>query len=562
MPLSQIASLPGARSRALLVGAVGAALVLAGCSSGSDPNASSQSSSESTPASSGSAGGSGSSQAPVTPTKPLVIDTVFALKSADPARNYEPTGNIIARAMYDTLVTFKGADLKTPMPSLAASWDVSADKKTYTFHLDPKAVFSDGSPVTSADVVFSLQRVGNVKGNPSFLVDGMTFTAKDPQTVVVTTSAYDPAVLGKLASPSLGILNSKVAKAAGATDAADAATADKAENALNTASMGSGPYVLDKFGLSTEVDLVPNPKYWGATKPAFSKVGIINVPAEQQKNDVTSGTAQLALDLSPDQAAGVSGGSESSSVPSQYTFYLFTNANPAINKWTANPDFQNAVRQGIDYAGLVDLGGKGAQQAPGMVPVQFAGALPADKAPKYDLAAAKASLAKSGYDGSPVEISFPSDLTQNGVSFTDMSTRIAADLKKVGINGVLKGAPVATVLEMARAGKQQIGVWLWGPDFPDASNYLVFGPGGVVGGKRVNWKAGSDPEIEAVMKQAAAETDDAKRVALYEQYQELLNKGPVMPLIQPAQVFVASTSLKGLAYNLVWTVNIGELYFG
>lgn len=492
--------------------------------------------------------------------KTLVIDTVFVLKSADPARNYEPTGNIIARAMYDTLVTYQGADLKTPKPMLAKSWKVSSDGKTYTFSLDPAAKFSDGTAVTSTDVVFSLQRVANVKGNPSFLVDGMTFAAPDAQTVTVTTKTFDPAVLGKLASPSLGILNSAKAKAAGATDAADAATSDKAEQSLNSASLGSGPYQLTSFGLSTEVDLAPNPNYWGATKPALGKVVIRNVPAEQQGNNVTKGDSQLALDLSPDQAASVTG-AVSASVPSQYTFYLFTNANPAISKWTSNTDFQNAVRQGIDYDGLLELAGKGSTRAAGMIPVQFAGTLPSDKAVPYDLAAAQASLKKSGYDGTPVEISYPSDLTQNGVSFSDMSTRISADLNKVGIKTELKGAPVATVLELARGGKQQIGVWLWGPDFPDASNYLVFGPGGVVGGKRVNWQAGSDPEIEKVMTEVAAETDADKRTALYEQYQELLNTGPVVSLIQPAQVLVSSKDLKGLAYNLIWTVNLGELSF-
>ena len=140
---------------------------------------------------------------------------------------------------------------------------------------------------------------------------------------------------------------------------------------------------------------------------------------------------------------------------------------------------------------------------------------PADTPPSpAQAAAAKAALAKSGYDGTPIEISFPSDLTQNGVSFTDMSTRISADLNKIGIKTNLKGAPVATVLELARGGKQQVGVWLWGPDFPDSSNYLAFGPGGIVGGKRVNWKAGSNPPLESIMKQAATEKDEAKRAAL------------------------------------------------
>jgi peptide/nickel transport system substrate-binding protein len=501
----------------------------------------------------------GSGTAGAAASKPLVVDTVFVLKSADPARNYEPTGNIVARALYDTLVTFKGADLKTPVPSVATSWKQSADGLTWTFALDKNAKFSDGSDITADDVVFSLDRVQRVKGNPSFLADGLTVTATDPDTVEVKTASYDPALLGKLASPSLGVVNSKAAKAAGASDAEDAATADKAEDAFAKASMGSGPYVLESFGLSTEVVLKANPSYWGATKPTYQRVVIRNVDAAQQKNNVEKGESSLALDLSPDQVASVGSGAVSSSVPSQYTFYLFTNANPSVNTWTANPDFQEAVRRGIDYSGLLELAGKGSRRADGMVPVQFAGSLPEGQGPTYDADAAKAALAKSGYDGTPIEVSFPSDLTQNGVSFTDMSTRIAADLNKIGIKTELKGAPVATVLELARGGKQQVGVWLWGPDFPDSSNYLAFGPGGIVGGKRVNWTAGSDPQLETVMKQAATEKDESKRAALMEEFQKGLNAGPVMSLIQPAQVFLASKDLKNLSYNLVWSVNVAEL---
>ena len=41
---------------------------------------------------------------------------------------------------------------------LAESWDVSDDGTDYTFHLRPDAKFSDGSPVTADDVVFSIER--------------------------------------------------------------------------------------------------------------------------------------------------------------------------------------------------------------------------------------------------------------------------------------------------------------------------------------------------------------------------------------------------------------------
>ncbi|MEP6979356.1 MAG: ABC transporter substrate-binding protein, partial [Nakamurella sp.] len=193
------------RQGRLLVGLLATTMALAACG-GSD------SSSDTSSSSSNSA------------SKTLVVDAVFSLKSADPAHNYEPTGQIVARALYSTLVTFAGDDLTKVVPDLASSWTTSDDGKTYTFTMNPAAKFTDGTPVTSADVVFSLNRVANVKGNPSFLMDGLTVTAPDATTVVVESATVDSAVLGKLANPSLGILDRAKAKAAGATDAADAAT--------------------------------------------------------------------------------------------------------------------------------------------------------------------------------------------------------------------------------------------------------------------------------------------------------------------------------------------------
>jgi hypothetical protein len=75
---------------------------------------------------------------------------------------------------------------------------------------------------------------------------------------------------------------------------------------------------------------------------------------------VVTGQSQLALDLSPDQVKDLSGGEVvSNSVPSQYTFYLFTNANPEINQWTANRDFEDAIRYGIDYKSKIRVNKRG-----------------------------------------------------------------------------------------------------------------------------------------------------------------------------------------------------------
>ena len=119
---------------------------------------------------------------------------------------------MVDKALYDTLITFKGADTTTLIPDLATSWNLSADAKTLTLTLAKGRVFSDGSPVTSADVVFTLDRVAGIEGNPSFLMAGVTASAPNPSTVVLTSKTPNPQLPYILTSPSLGILNEKVVR--------------------------------------------------------------------------------------------------------------------------------------------------------------------------------------------------------------------------------------------------------------------------------------------------------------------------------------------------------------
>jgi peptide/nickel transport system substrate-binding protein len=133
----------------------------------------------------------------------LVIDTTFDLKTADPGREYELTGQLLAHSMYDTLLGFAGNDLTKPVGNLAASYQLAADAKTLTLPLAPGRVFADGSPVTADDVVFSLNRLIGIKGNPSFLLDGVTVSKKDPSTIVLTSAKPNPALPFILPAPSL-----------------------------------------------------------------------------------------------------------------------------------------------------------------------------------------------------------------------------------------------------------------------------------------------------------------------------------------------------------------------
>src|SRR5437899_4728103 len=89
----------------------------------------------------------------------LVVDNSFTIKTTDPQRAFDPTASLVDRALYDTLFTYKGGDLAHPIPLLVQSWTASKDAKTFVFQLKKNVHFANGAPLTSADVVFSFNRL-------------------------------------------------------------------------------------------------------------------------------------------------------------------------------------------------------------------------------------------------------------------------------------------------------------------------------------------------------------------------------------------------------------------
>ncbi len=136
---------------------------------------------------------------------------------------------------------------------LAESIDVSDDRQTFTFKLRPEAKFSDGSPVTAADVVFSMETLRD-KGRPNYKNSYGKVTkveTPDQSTVVFTQGAGDrelPLIIGLM--PIL----SKKSWGARVFD----------ESTLN-AIVGSGPYVLDGIKAGESISYKKNPNYWGTS---------------------------------------------------------------------------------------------------------------------------------------------------------------------------------------------------------------------------------------------------------------------------------------------------------
>src|SRR5262249_17309621 len=155
-------------------------------------------------------------------------------------------------AIYDTLFTYRRNDLNHPIPLLVQAW-TSSDAKTFTFRLKRNVRFADGTPLTAADVVFSLSRLVNLPGNPSLLLSGVAVSAARADTGVLRSTKPAAQLPSVLANPATGIVNSKLVRSHEGTDAADADRADKAERWFNSPASqgaGSGPYELQSYNVT------------------------------------------------------------------------------------------------------------------------------------------------------------------------------------------------------------------------------------------------------------------------------------------------------------------------
>src|SRR5262249_28212725 len=218
--------------------------------------------------------------------------------------------------------------LSKPVPWLATSWKSNPAGTVWTFNLRKGVKFSNGDPLTAADVVFSLLRVKNVNTAPAFIAASFkSVKAVGDDTVVITTKEPNPAVPYLVAYKSTGVVDSKVAKQNGATDAADASKTDKAEKWFNSNSIGSGPYTFQTFSSTDQTVLEANPNFWG-TKPAYDQIVFRNVKPAIAVLDVKSGQAQMALGLTPNQADSIGGSVKGYKGPSTTRFYLQADAQP------------------------------------------------------------------------------------------------------------------------------------------------------------------------------------------------------------------------------------------
>jgi peptide/nickel transport system substrate-binding protein len=492
----------------------------------------------------------------------LVIGHAEATDSLDPQRGFTQSTTITLRGIYETLVTFPDDSAAEILPMLATDWTISEDGTSYTFTLNPDAVFSDGHPVTAEDVVFSVYRLKNVAGNASFLYDTASIAevvANEDGTVTFNLTAPNPAFLAYLSNDSFAIVDSEVVIAEGGSVDGE----DTAEDFLNNNSAGSGPYILESWEPQVQTTLVRNPNYYGDA-PYFDRIVIQNIPeAATQKAALESGEIDIALDLTSDQIAPLTNNAdiEIFSGPGNIVHFILMNGNAEQCGPSADPLVQRAVKLALDYEGYVALWG-GITPASSMAYGLFTAVGP-DRAPVRDLDAARAALAEAGYaDGLDITLEYPT-FTFQGVNMDTNAQKIQADLAEAGINVTLAPGELQVALEGYRTGAQCFGYWFWGPDVLDPIDTLSFSPGGKVSVERALWdEADASEEFRELVAQARVESDPAERVVVFERIQELLAaEAPFAAFNQPGIQTAYRAGLEGYVWHPAWLVDVALLSF-
>ncbi|MDI1463284.1 ABC transporter substrate-binding protein [Catellatospora sp. KI3] len=501
-------------------------------------------------------GGSGTQAAADT----LTVDTSFVIKTLDPGRVYEATGVTATHALYDTLLTFKGSDVSKPVPELAESYEASADAKTFTFKLREGVKFSDGTPLTADDVVFSLNRLKNVKASPAVMVTDLTASKTDDKTVVVTSAQPNPNVPVVLAMSATGVVNSKVAKANGATDSADAASADTAQQFFDKTSAGSGPYTLKSYDPSSQVVLEANPNYWGA-KPRFNRVVLRNMDVQTQKLTMSRATsAEVSLDISGKLLDGLPDTLLTSGVQDTI-YYLILNADPAVSPVTSNPKFRQALRASIDYQGVAALYGKGAGPGAGLVAPAFPGTLPAGEEGKRDVNLAKQLLAEAGLSKPTVKFTYPT-ITYRGVDLGTVATKVQGDAAEAGITLELNPQPLTSFLDVMRSGKMAMGFSPQSLNYPVADSLVNNMAPGAGSALRAGWTVErADPAVVAAGEKVVSTLDPAARAEAMKDWQRLMNQhSPYLVIANNSGMNVATPDLTGVEYTPAgWQLDLAAI---
>lgn len=503
-----------------------------------------------------------------TVSKVVVIGGQSDLVTLDPGNMYEPYANMFSYASYDMLYRVESGTMGTPEPSVATDYTVDETGTVYTFNMRDDVVFSSGNPLTANDVVWSINRVLNMKESNAYsnvkIIEEVV--ALDDYTVQFTLESPDASFIVKLTSNAYCILDSEVVKEHGGSDTGG----DTAIEWLNQNSAGSGPYIIESWTPNESLTLVANENYWGEDtgidKIIFREMTSVDAQITALKN----GDIDIALGLNNETAKQLEGidGIEITTGDTALMTFLVMSRDESLSEEMSNPLVQAAVRLALDYEGYLTLCGEGGIVPLNFVQSGFSGSLERDLDTQgQDIDAALALMEEAGYaDGFTVTLTCGNNNSE-GLEWTTLAQKVAQDLAAIGITVNIETLETTLVYEKMREGTMPFYLMYWSPDYYDINNQMAFLPGndpdeGTAYGQRADWELTSDyDELMALADAVYTETDEDLRAQYSEEMQLLYEQdNPLAFLLQHPKTFAYSTdTMAKVTYSDLCKIELCEL---
>jgi ABC-type transport system substrate-binding protein len=484
------------------------------------------------------------------------------IASLDPAFAKNQSIMWAIHQLYNTLIEVD-ADMHLK-PSLAKSWDISADNITFTFHLRTDVYFNDdaaftngkGRLLTAADVVYSFNRIidKNVASPGAWIFNSRVNTANAFKAVDDSTFQLK---LARPFQPILGILSMQYCSVV-APEAVE-----KYGNEFRRHPVGTGPFAMVAWEEGQALVLKKNVRYFERDNNGIDLPYLDGIKVSFYDSKATEFLEfqQHRLDFINDIEASFKDEilTKTGNLKKEWQGKLLLQKHPYLNTEylgilvdSANDLVKNSplrlqkIRQAINYGFdrkkmmLYLRNSIGTAAESGFVPA----GLPSFDSVKvkgyhYDVSKAKQLLEEAGFangNGLPVIklLTIP--------VYADLAAYIANELQQTGIKVQVEAIQKSLLLEQTSKSQALFFRASWIADYPDAENYL-----GVFYGKNPappNYTRFKNAAYDALYEKAMAEKDDTMRYQLYQQMDQLImDNAPVVPLWYDMAIHLVHTNI-------------------
>jgi peptide/nickel transport system substrate-binding protein len=449
---------------------------------------------------------------------------------------------VVTLSAYEGLLAYK-PDTSEIVPHLAKAYEMSPDALTYTFHLRDDVKFHDGTPMDAAAIKSSWERRTAVNQGPAYMLSAVaSMETPDASTFVVhLKNPVDP-FLDYLACPWSPKAVSPTAVAANAADG------DLAQAWLTTHDAGTGPFTIEEFEPSSHYTLKAFPDYWN-TKSSFDTVRIDIIPdVSTQRLELENGELDVVTKGLPIADIEFFDKNDKFTVtrrPIATKTAIYFNATSGI---FADRDLRRAVRLAVDRKALIEPTYKDtATLSTEFFPSGFLAEGVCPDNPNQDTGPLLALM--DGLPSKKLDIAYDE---QGGATDRRLTELLQAQLQELGFDATVRGIPTSQAFAMWETPQDRrpdLMVNVAGGDAlnPDTQLRIFYRTGAAP----LNWFNYSDPEIDAAMDSATAQSDPAAAEKLYAEAGTLVvEEAWIINLGDLQDVIITPSSISNVVHDL------------